>query len=511
MRQTATRARARLWGLPALAWLPLAALFVVSTYRALVGQVFADDQPTHMINVAIIIHRLGSGDLIGAAKVLGLVEDPPLRYLLAMPGEALFPHTVWGPRIGGLVVSLIATWALIQLGRDIGGDLVGWVTGLLLVSSGVYTTIVTTFGSSMIVLGLAQAARQLCGGPLDLSRSEDVRRFNRAQLWIGLAFLTSTATLPFAVMALLIAAWENLPQRPRATLRGVAPTVAGYSLYHLLFFVLVPLLGSTVYGKAHRFGQYGHLFSRNGGAAIGYDSFLVDLRALNGQFLPFVSWALLVAALAQLWRRDRRLLVWVLPYLLVWGFYFGTGTDGYFWLGFVLLLPFGVAFVAEHLRWPVFLGGAAAVAAAVFAWSTVFFTVPYEPSAYPMGAMQAFYAVPVFRLNLVQPFPAIAHDLDRTLPPGAGYVDDINPSFAEFYANHDLANLGYGDPRRLGEIGTPAARLVPVAGRDCSRLRLTLPHVAVAITAKRLCPDQVASSISYPHSRIRLYVLRHSG
>lgn len=488
-----------------VAYAAIFVLFCVNNYRVLVGQTRGDDEPTQFIDCQLILHRLARLDLIGVGKVFSTAISPPLRYILDIPGQALFPHTVWGPRLGSVVFSLVMTLAIVRLGSEIAGPIAGYCSGLLVAASSVYTSTSLAFGWSVFVFGVVQALRLFRRASLDLSDHEERRRFYKINGWLGLAFLLSPATASFIAMTYVVYAVRNLRLRPRVTVATFAPAVAGFGVYVLYFWVAVPILGRH-FGRTGSFGFAGYASRRQGGGAPSFATFLSDLRALDAHLLPFLSWLLLALGLAYTVRRERRIFVWLLPHLLLWGFVFPIGTtEPYFLVGAVLLCPFAVGQTLELVSTRAAVVAITLTAAAFLAWSVVFFVRAYPEDQYPSGGLASAYAHPIHNPNLVQPYGQILGDLARLLQSGQLYVDDIDNSFPEFYANRDLTL--YGDPRRAGRLGTDVAALRYLPASQCYEVRPSRRAITVAITKRPLCSGQARRTVGYPHSRIHLYVL----
>jgi hypothetical protein len=487
--------------LPAvLAAAPALAIIALSNLRILNGQV-GDDEANQLTVCVQILHRLRHGNLLGVFKVLSQVDQPPLRYLLSLPGLALFPQTGFGLRLGSVLVSLAMTYAIVQLGRDLGGEIVGWASGALVAVSAAYDLTSNAFGWSVIVLALVQSIRILRRSTLDLTEREERRRFLVLNGWLALAFLTNTGTILFAAATLALYAVRNRQHAPAAA-RAFAPVLAFYAVYHLYFFVLVQLVGERFFAKKGVFGQLQHLYERAGGSSPNMSDFLKGLQAVNAHFLPFAGWGLLAASLAYLVRHERRVLVWLAPFWLVWGFYMRLDTAQYFVLPVLATIPFGVRWIVERGRRGGLVAlGAAAVAFA--AWNLALFVAPYTETEYPSGVLTATYSRVVFHENETQPYVPIARDLNRILVGGERWIGDVSGGLSEFYANPDRAQ--FVDPRFAGRLGTPdfPARF-DAAGR-C--YRPAAPGIRVAVTELRLCAAGVVRTIDYRGSRIRLYVL----
>src|SRR5262249_53781316 len=201
----------------------------------------------------------------------------------------------------------LMTYAIVKLGRDLGGEVVGWSAGALVAASAAYDLTSTAFGWSVIVLALVQCIRLLRGASLDLSEQPERRRFLVLNAWLALAFLTNTAVIVFAATTLAFYLVRNR-QAPRLVAHAFWPVVAFYAAYHLYFFVIVQWAGERFFGKKGVFGQLQHLYERAGHGGPNVTDFLHGLQAVNAHFLPFVGWGLLAASLVELARRERRIL-----------------------------------------------------------------------------------------------------------------------------------------------------------------------------------------------------------
>jgi hypothetical protein len=483
--------------------LPLLALAVISNLRILDGQV-GDDEANQLTVVVQILHRLRHGNLVGVVKVLSQVDQPPLRYLLSLPGLALFPQTGFGLRLGAVLVSFAMTWAIFQLGRELGGEVVAWVSAGLVAVSAAYDLTSNAFGWSVIVLALVQCIRLLRRSSLDLTERDERRRFLVINGWLALAFLTNTGTILFAATTLAMYGWRNR-RVPAVAARAFAPVIGFYAIYHLYFFVVVQLVGERFFGKKGVFGQLQHLYERAGGSSPNIRDFLNGLQAVNGHFLPFVGWGLLAASLAYLVRNERRVLLWLAPFWLVWAFYMRLDTTQYFVLPVIATIPFGVQWIVTHLR----RAGLVALAAAAVgfaAWNLALFVKSYSETSYPDGVLTATYSRVVFQENLYEPYARIARDLNGILVRDDRWIHDLSGGLSEFYSNPDRS--GFVDPRFAGRVGSAAFPTRFDAAARCYRLRA--PGIRVAVTRRPLCPAEVERTIRYPGSAIRLYVLRTS-
>jgi hypothetical protein len=479
------------------------ALAALSNLRILDGQL-GDDEAAQLTACTDILHRLAHGNLFGVVKVLSEVDQPPLRYLLSLPGLAIAPETGFGLRLGSVLVSLAMTYALVRLGRELAGDLVGWCAGLLVAASGAYNLTSTAFGWSVIVLALVQSIRVLRGAGLDLTERPERRRFAVVNAWLALAFVTNTGLILVTATVLALYAVRNR-HAPRAAASAFAPWLGFYAAYYLYFFVLVQWAGHRFFDKHGKFGQLAHLWGRPGRGRLNVTDLLHGLQALNAHFLPFVGWGLLAASILYLARRERVVLLCLAPYTLAWAFYLHVETEQYFVLPVIATIPFGVAWVFSRLGRARGAAAVAAVAALFSGWNLALLVASYPEDAYPRGVLTTTYSRVVFQSNLFQPYPAIARDLDRVLPPGERWLNGVSGGLGEYYSNPDRSE--FFDPRLAGRLGAAEFPLERAGG--CLAVRLPpQSQVRAVVTKLRLCPRQIARTIRYRESDIRLYVLR---
>jgi len=463
-------------------------LAALSNFPLLHGQFQGSDE----VDQLQIAAPIASGDvsLSEIGQLLTRAYHPPLRYLLSALGLALFPDSELGLRLIAILVSLLMTWQVIALGRDLGGLRVGLISGLLVACSAVYHWTSMPFAWSIMVWALLCAVRSLRISSLDLTDPRETRRFYWINFCLILAFLINTGNSLFVAMTGALYLWANWP-RLRLLIKRYLPVAAFYGLYYGYFLILVPHISESIYGVHVGAGQYTKNTLRARASHLNLTSLWENIQGLNAYFFPLLGLILFGAALWYLWKHDKRLLLWIMPHQRLWAFYFYRATQQYIVLLAIAILPFAVQFFYERLSRRAFFAASLAAGALFAAWNSVLFMRPYAPPEYPDQVLEWSGAWAERHHNLVWPVDDIARDLDAV---GLPYADDINESFSLFYYRRPLY-VAHLTPDNFTHSG------------DCYRLA-SPPDVRVIVTDKPLCADQYTSMRAFEDAGIFRYILR---
>lgn len=480
----------------------IAVAAAVENVSLAVTQFHGEDEPQQALAVARIAQALqhfdGLSSIARIGEVLTAADNPPLRYLLSLPGWLIAPHTEWGLRAAAVLASLVVVALVVALGAELGGRLVGYGAGLLVACSGVFAWISLAFGWSVIDIALLAAIRSLRHSSLDLRDGAEMRRVYRLTAWTAVAVLVNVgAILFFAGLALAYVPANR--RRPARLVRAFAPGVLFYAGYYIFFAFVSPWALTRYWHGRVPSGQFAHGQGRVAHAALNVDSFLSNLQGLNAYVLPFASWALVILGAVWCARSERRVLAFLAPFALAWSFVLEGDSQSYFLLCSIPLLPYGVAELVRVTRPRIATPLLAIMVGAVLAWSVALFVVRYTDSGYPRGVLAAAYATADRIPNVVEPYGEIAADLDRELRAGDRYAAVGAGAFPLFYA------------KRSGPLPTdPRALGVPtelVSGR-CARFTAPRPRdVRAVVSDVPLCPSVAARVRRYRGSRLALYVL----
>jgi hypothetical protein len=478
-------------------------LATISNLRVATGRVLGDDEAIQLTASRLVMYRIEHWDgftttLRGLAGHFLAQDQPPLRYLMSIPGLLIFGDSEIGLRFVAVVISLLMTVLVMRLGSDLAGKSVGIGAGLLVAVAPIYNWTSMAFGWSVIVAVIVQSLRELRSGSLELELPEERRRFHRVNALLFIAFLVNTTMLIFLASTLVLYLSAN-HRSVRKLVRQAAPWLCAYGLYYLWFFGTIP----AALGRGQwTVGQLTHTRYRSDRLALTTDSLVENLRMTNAYLLPYLGCALVVTALVYMIRKERRLLCWIAPFPLLWSFVFTGSTGQYFVLFAVSVMPFAVAQLFELPRRAA-LSILAVTVCAVAAWNYEIFLRSYSESAYPTRLLRRLDATVDYPHNIRQPFDQLKRDLRRL---GTGsYLSDTSGSLFEFYLNDD--HIHSYDSRYRGTLTATGRSLEFDQQRNCFRLSDQDDGIKTAITSKTLCPEGITGTITYPGSTLKVYEL----
>lgn len=445
-----------------------------------------------------ITHFKGSKSIVEISKTLAATYHPPLRYFLALPGMWLFPDTEFGLRFVSILISLFMTYQVIELGKDLGGQVVGFASGFLIAGSAVYNWTSMAFGWSVSVTMLILCIRLLRTTTFDLQDDTELRKFHKINLYLIVVFLINTGNILFVAMAGLFYLWKNRTRFRLLVLRYI-PFGAFYTLYYGLFLVVVPRVCPKLFGFPSRFGQLHQNLVRAEQSHLNYDSFVSNLQGLNAYFFPFLGWGVLLCALYYLLTREKFILLWIIPFLAAWSFYFAPNSQQYFILVFICILPFGVQFIYSKLGARPLIFGSLLLGLLLGVWNYTMFIKEYEDTTYPHDYFELGYAKAERVHNIVQPYDTIGQDIDALLSEDGGFIHDISGCFTMFY---------YDDTRYMGQFGSENFPTEYDALNACYALPSDLDSkIKIIVTTKPLCPETFQEKKRYKNSEIMLFLV----
>jgi 4-amino-4-deoxy-L-arabinose transferase-like glycosyltransferase len=474
----------------------------LSVYK---GQFTGEDEPFQWIAVTNLIHTLRNGNLMESVYILATQDQPPLRYILSIPGILIWPHSEIGLRLIAIIFSFIMTYQIYRLGTEIGGESVGVLSSLLIAASGVYNWTSMAFGWSIIVTCMILVTRMLCTGSLNFESGDGKKKYALSNLLIIVMFLINTGNILFFITLSLIALWENR-KRINLWLLHTIPAGLFYALYYLFFFFYAVSLWSPT-GKP--IGQLAHNLARAGGVSAGGLSPLIDnLKGINAYFFPYLSWIVLVALLWTLAVNQKKVFVWFSLYIFSWSFLLSISTAQYFLLFFIALMPFGIKALFELVKPYQFKLGGAICFCLILMWNQTLFINHYgsnDPN-YPYSYLKYGMAAISRQHNIYEPYSSISSDLRRLLKYKNGFVSDLSGSFAIFYYRKDMVEIGSAG--FMGILGSKNFRLIYNHAKLCFQPAWDSAFMTVVLTTHIICPQNIDQVYAYPRSKIRIYTLK---
>lgn len=476
------------------------------------GQFHGEDEAGQLFDcqqiISALLHDPFPSAAIETGKILSFSYHPPLRRLLCLPGVLIFPNSEFGLRILAIIFSLFMTYQAIKLGGDIGGRLVGYLSGLFIACSAVYNWTSMAFGWSVTVSILIMTMRLLRKECLNVTQPEGVKAIHGINLLLIIAFLINTGNGLFflSTITILIAAnrahWRELA-------RHLAPYFLFYFAYIAYFFILVPFVALYRYGRdPTATGQlFQHLKRAEG--HLGYETLISNLEGVNAYFLPYMGLLLLALSLYYLTRYERRVLVWVSYFVLAWSFWFVHNTQQYFLLVFISVVPFGVNALVELTKSKrALLFSAFVFSISLVSWNYFLFHKKYGELDYPYILLEMGLGTAERIHNIVMPYEKIARDVETFIEDDGLFVHDISGSFSMFYYKDIVDELHHS--MYAGQLGSESYSVRLDVDHDCYRISgLAGGNVKIAVTRRELCVDDYRYRIDYRSSRIKTYILRN--
>lgn len=465
------------------------------------GQFRGEDEASQLKSAEWMISSIRYVAIPQFSRTIATQPHPPLRYILAMPGIILFPHSEFGLRFVAILISFYMTYQVIKLGQDLGGNVVGFTSGALIACSPVYNWTSTAFAWSLTVTMLIHSVRLLRSNSLDIQTPSGEKTFTLVHIFVAVAFLINTGNILFFVSTLLVYFIHN-SRRLHALVRLSWPFILFYGLYYAFFLIVIPYVGAEFLNLTVPFGQLNQNLTRAEWSYLNYTSFLDNIKGINGYFIPYVSWVVLICALSYLIRYERVIAIWISIFVAAWSFYITSGTHQYFLLVFITIFPFGVKFICDKLGAKRFVILSIVIGIAISSWNYQLFIKPYgtnDPN-YPTSLLIWGHATISRVHNISQPFDELANDIDELLTENKFFVHDISGSFTIFY--YPSTKQKYA-----GQFGSDKYQYEYHLARDCYNTVGRFDDVSVIVTFKHLCPEQVEKHITYPKSNINLYLL----
>ena len=465
------------------------------------GQFFGEDETLQLEYTSRLIDAIHTLDPVLFLRTMATPVHPPLRFLLAIPGVLIFPHSEFGTRIGAILFSLYMTYLVYALGKDLGGTRVGFISGLLIAISPVYNWTSMAFGWSVIVTALLLGVRLLRNHTLDLATAEGRKACIQVNLLVIAAFLTNTGCVLFFVSTGLVYLIYNL-RRFWQVVKAFVPFVAFYALYYFVNFVAVPYIAETYFNVTTPFGQLSQNAARAGMSYLNITSLMENLQGINGYFLPYVAWIVLACAIYYLVRHEWTIALWLSVYAVGWSFILTGGSHQYFLLVFIVMVPFCVKFIHDRVGLRALYGGTVILVLLMALWNYQIFLKPYgsDDPQYPHALIKAGNVTLGRVHNISEPYEQIGADIDRLLTGNDTFIHDVSGSFTMFY---------YPSTRYAGQFGSAAYPYDYDQSGDCYRVEEDYEDVAIIVTIRELCDTSAMHAAqtlyTYDNSMLQLF------
>jgi hypothetical protein len=483
-------------------------LFVVTAFSNIAvygGQFTGEDESNQWVTTIRLIYSMNHGDIGEFGRVMLLQDQPPLRYLLSIPGVMLWPHTEFGLRLVAILFSFVMTYQLYRLGVETGGEFVGVWSSLLIAASGVYNWTSMAFGWSITVVCMILVIRMLRSGPLLLDNPDGKKRFVRSNLLVMVMFLVNTGNILFFFTLSAIVLWMNRKNWKQGLFfTGMAALY--YACYYIVFFGLAARFDPA----GEPVGQLAHNLQRSNEILTGIGPLVANLQGINAYFFPYLAWLILGLSLFALVKRERIVLAWLSLYLLAWTFLFSVSTAQYFLLFFIAVFPFGLVELSRKLHPRQANFGYAFLLILVLLWNQQLFINRYgsDDPDYPTKLIRLGSAEITRQHNIYEPYTSIVGDLKPILRKGNFFVADVSGSFTTFYYRKDPVEEGDGN--YAGLLESKKFPVVFDAVDQCYQPGWVTSMVSVVVTKSDFCLGGIEKIYSYPRSKIRVYLLNIS-
>jgi hypothetical protein len=483
------------------------ALAAISNFPLVSGQFRGEDEVLQLSVARTIVSQVhpwqGFESLRLVANTFSVQDQPPMRFILALPGVALFPLSELGVRLIPIILSMVMTLQVVLVGRKLGGAAVGYCSGFLVSCSGVYNWTSMAFGWSLIVCMLLWSEELLIGAKFGLGDAGERRKFRQINGCLVIAFLVNTSFVLFFGSVMLVYAWFNRRSLSKLIFSAL-PFGVFYFLYYIYFLFFIPWYAQHITGDPSMFGQLQHNLDRARYVYFGTAALVDNLRGLNAYVFPFFSWVLLILALFELARFHRSVLVWLAPFMLAWSFFLQVESQQYFVLCFIVLIPFAVWSCVRLLGNRTTIIAIAAALPWVMLWNYTIFIRPYPSLNGASDWLDAGWALATRRHNVVMPYAEIGRQLDRV--PGS-FVHDIEGCFTLFYYTDRTGDPELKHHSRLLFLPLGKSPFLPGKSVDTCLLAPEIePQVNAVVTRKTLFSDNFALWRQLEPSGLRLYV-----
>ena len=461
------------------------------------GQFYGEDETGQMISTYYLGKAITNLSLHDLFFVTAKQYHPPLRYWLSIPGVFIFPKSELGVRIVPILFSFAMIVALFQFGKQIGTPGVGFFSSLIIASSAVFNLSSMAFSHSLIVWMLLLCSMKLTRANFDLKLATERRDYRWIHAFLIICFLTNTGTILFFATTTLLYFVKN-PKDFWLQFRVTLPFGAFYVLYYLFFLVAVPHIVEIKTGAVEPLGQLYQNLSRKAFTTLNYASLIDNLKGINAYILPFVSWAMFIAALYSMMKYKWELLLWLSLYTLFWSFVMTNLTHQYFIIVFIVITPFFVKFLFDSLGYKYASAVLLLLSLLVFGWNYTLFIKKYQGEndpLYPKRVQSLMYTSISRQHNIERPYRQLGRDIDQRLK-GSNtlFQHNISGAFTSFYFTDSL----YSNSRYAGspDVQQPS---------QCPCLVPSSADISLIVSEDSVCEGIVRNVINYPNTRIKLY------
>ena len=351
-------------------------------------------------------------------------HQPPARNVLVIPFVYALKDQEIALRIPGLILWIATIWVAMRIAQILANRQAGIWTGMFLGFSGIFTVTVP-HAAAWYVLCIMIFILHLTRHPAEaLGRNKGGERYfyyGNAYLFLATLYFTSAAPMVvlFNCYYLVLSLKEN--KVSFSTVLGTLfPFVVigfAYVIYAGVFFG-IPWLAVKYSVIDEPIGMLAHHIQRGHMSGLNVHAFIANAKAINGYFLPFFSWYILIIAISHIYARDRKLLLFIGPQAVIFSFLLKGNTDQHFAYFFIWTVPFGIAAIHNYKNarlakklLPFFLVGVAI-------WTAVFHISRYSEDAYPSKFLRTMHSEYSRPPNIRRPINSIVATLKHDLRPG---------------------------------------------------------------------------------------------
>jgi hypothetical protein len=351
-------------------------------------------------------------------------HQPPARNVLVIPFVYALKNQEIALRIPGLILWIATIGVAMRIARILANRQAGIWTGMFLGLSGLFTVTVPHV-AAWYVLCIMVFILHLTRHPVEaLDCNKGGRKYfyyGNAYLFLATLYFTSAAPMVvlFNCYYLILSLKEN-----RVSFSTIVGTFfpfvvigSAYFIYAGVFFG-IPWVAAKYSLVDGAIGMLAHHIQRGHMTGLNVHSFVLNAKAINGYFLPFFSWYILIIAIGHIYARNRKLLLFIGSQAVIFSFLLRGNTDQHFAYFFIWTVPFGIAALhnyknarLEKRLLPFFLVG-------VVIWTAVFHIQRYSEDAYPLKLLETVHSDYSRPPNIRRPINSIVATLRHNLRPG---------------------------------------------------------------------------------------------
>jgi len=361
-------------------------------------------------------------------------NQPPARQLISIPFINYIDNAEKALRLPNIIFWIGTVIVGFRIGSKLSGQWCGFLSGLYLAGSGLFTFsgLAHSFGYYSFWI-MIFVFHRMKNHVIEIGTNTGIKNFFFGNMCLFMAFLGFQSALPIVFIYNLMYIVNYIIEVRKGNASGIkrlwlfVPIFLIYGFYFAFFYGLPAYLISI--GKAPEpFGQLAQLLVRQTHAYINYSSFLINLKAINGYFFPFLSWFFLIIGTSYLYKYSYKLFIILIPQALLFSFYFIGNTHEHFSEFFVWIIPMAVA---GCINWFGKYSRSVLVFFCIplFLWTYKMHVIEYTEKDYPSSP---YFDVRV-KTNLVRPIDAVVNDLELLMYEKGRYVVFIDGAIPMYY------------------------------------------------------------------------------